>query len=91
MASTADGGGYWLTAYDGGVFSFGDAAFKGSAGAASLAAPVFAMAPAPSWPGYWLLAGDGGIFNYGAAGSYGATPLEPQWSGETGLIAFYSL
>ena len=25
MASTADGGGYWLVASDGGIFSFGDA------------------------------------------------------------------
>jgi hypothetical protein len=30
MASTPDGGGYWLVAADGGVFSFGDAGFFGS-------------------------------------------------------------
>ena len=32
MASTPDGAGYWLVASDGGVFSFGDAGFYGSAG-----------------------------------------------------------
>jgi hypothetical protein len=30
MASTPDGGGYWLVASDGGIFSFGQAAFDGS-------------------------------------------------------------
>ena len=32
MAATPDGQGYWLVASDGGVFSFGDAAFHGSTG-----------------------------------------------------------
>jgi hypothetical protein len=31
MADTADHGGYWLFAADGGVFAFGDAPFLGSA------------------------------------------------------------
>jgi hypothetical protein len=30
MAPTADGNGYWLVAADGGIFAFGDAAFRGS-------------------------------------------------------------
>jgi hypothetical protein len=30
MAATADGGGYWLVAADGGVFAFGDARFFGA-------------------------------------------------------------
>ena len=30
MAATPDGDGYWLVASDGGIFSFGDAAFYGS-------------------------------------------------------------
>ena len=32
IAPTPDGGGYWLVASDGGVFSFGDAHFYGSMG-----------------------------------------------------------
>ena len=31
IAATPDGGGYWLVAADGGVFSFGSARFHGSA------------------------------------------------------------
>ena len=30
MAATPSGGGYWLVAADGGIFSFGSAAFYGS-------------------------------------------------------------
>ena len=33
MAATPDGKGYWLVASDGGIFTFGDAAFYGSTGA----------------------------------------------------------
>ena len=32
MAVDASGGGYWLVATDGGIFSFGDAEFHGSTG-----------------------------------------------------------
>ena len=32
MAATPDGGGYWLVASDGGIFSYGDAQFYGSHG-----------------------------------------------------------
>ena len=38
------GGGYWLVASDGGIFTFGDAVFYGSGGGHSLAQPVVAMA-----------------------------------------------
>ena len=44
MAPTQDGHGYWLVASDGGVFSFGDAAFDGSTGGIRLAKPVVGMA-----------------------------------------------
>ena len=40
MASTADGGGYWEVASDGGNFSFGDAIFEGSMGGQPLNAPI---------------------------------------------------
>ena len=39
MASTPTGNGYWLVASDGGIFSFGDAAFHGSTGAIPLNQP----------------------------------------------------
>jgi hypothetical protein len=44
MAVTQDGGGYWLVASDGGIFSFGDATFYGSTGGITLNKPVVGMA-----------------------------------------------
>ena len=78
MATTADGGGYWLVASDGGIFAFGDAGFWGSMGGRQLAAPVVGMAPTADGGGYWLVASDGGIFAFGDAvfsGSMGGRPL----------------
>ncbi len=59
MAGTSDGGGYWLVGSDGGVFSFGDAAFYGSLGATKLAAPIVGLTLATA----------------GATGSPGGGPL----------------
>ena len=44
------GHGYWLVASDGGIFSFGDAAFHGSTGAIALNQPIVGMAPTPQRP-----------------------------------------
>jgi N-acetylmuramoyl-L-alanine amidase len=67
MAATADGGGYWLVASDGGVFSFGDAVYHGSTGNEHLNAPVVGMAATADGGGYWLVASDGGVFTFGDA------------------------
>ena len=67
MAATPSGNGYWLVASDGGIFSFGDAAFYGSTGDMKLAKPIVGMAATPSGQGYWFVAADGGIFNFGDA------------------------
>ena len=72
MASTPDGKGYWLVAADGGVFTFGDAAFYGSEGGVTLNSPVVGLAPTPDGKGYWLVAADGGIFTFGDAAFYGS-------------------
>jgi peptidoglycan/xylan/chitin deacetylase (PgdA/CDA1 family) len=77
-AATPSGQGYWLAAADGGIFSFGDAAFHGSMGGIPLNQPIVGMAATPSGNGYWLVAADGGIFSFGDAafhGSMGGTPL----------------
>ena len=66
---TADFGGYWLAAADGGVFSFGDAGFHGSAGDIALNQPIVGMAASPTRRGYWMVAADGGIFSFGDARS----------------------
>jgi hypothetical protein len=73
MASTAGGGGYWLVASDGGIFTFGDATFKGSTGAIHLNRPIVGMAATPDGGGYWLVASDGGIFTFGDATFKGST------------------
>jgi ABC-type branched-subunit amino acid transport system substrate-binding protein len=73
IATTPDGGGYWLVATDGGVFSFGDAKFYGSTGNLHLNAPIVGMAATSDGGGYWLVASDGGIFNGGDAHFYGST------------------
>ncbi|HYH51135.1 MAG TPA: VCBS repeat-containing protein, partial [Acidimicrobiia bacterium] len=65
--------GYRLVAADGGVFSFGDAGFFGSAGGARLNRPIVGGTPTRSNKGYWFVASDGGIFNYGDARFYGST------------------
>jgi hypothetical protein len=72
-AVTAGGGGYWLVANDGGIFSYGSARFFGSMGAARLNQPVFSMAATKSGKGYWLVARDGGIFTFGDGHFYGST------------------
>ena len=72
MAATPDGKGYWLVASDGGIFTYGDAAFYGSTGGLTLNRPIVAMAATPDGKGYWLVASDGGIFTYGDAAYYGS-------------------
>jgi hypothetical protein len=76
-----------MVASDGGIFSFGDAAFHGSMGAAKLNAPVQSLVPDPDGAGYWLVASDGGIFAFDAAfhGSMGATRLNRPI---TGMVRF---
>ena len=44
MDRTADGQGYWMVGRDGGIFSFGDAGFFGSAGGMHLNRPIVGMA-----------------------------------------------
>ncbi len=72
IMATADGGGYYLFASDGGVFTFGDAIFHGSTGALRLNKPIVGMAVDPATGGYWLVAADGGIFSFNAP-FYGST------------------
>jgi ribosomal protein L24E len=73
MAATPSGGGYWLLGQDGGIFSYGSAAFYGSTGAIHLNQPVVGLAPTPSGHGYWLVASDGGVFSFGDARFHGST------------------
>ena len=70
--------GYWLTAADGGVFTYGDAEFHGSAGDVALRRPIVGMAATSSGSGYWMVSSDGGVFAFGRVlyhGSMGGQPL----------------
>jgi hypothetical protein len=62
-----------MVATDGGIFTFGDAAYDGSTGGIHLNQPIIGMANSPSGAGYWLIAVDGGVFTFGDAGYYGST------------------
>ena len=66
------GTGYYETAADGGIFSFGAAHYYGSMGGKPLNAPIVAMATTFHGLGYWLGAADGGVFAYGNAGFFGS-------------------
>ena len=70
--------GYDLTASDGGVFTFGDAAYHGSLSGKSLNGPIVGSATTSDGGGYWLAGSDGGVYAFGDAafyGSQGGTPL----------------
>jgi Beta-lactamase enzyme family len=72
ITATPDGGGYWLVAADGGVFTFGDASFFGSLGNLRLNAPIVGITATPDGHGYWLVAADGGVFTFGDASFFGS-------------------
>lgn len=71
--SNSSASGYWFVGIDGGIFSFGTAAFYGSMGGQRLNAPVIQVHATKSGNGYWLLGSDGGIFSFGDAAFYGST------------------
>jgi hypothetical protein len=56
IAATPDGGGYWLVAADGGVFTFGDATFEGSDGGTTPQG-ASAVGLAARAGGYWIAYG----------------------------------
>ncbi len=62
MAASKSGQGYRIAGSDGGIFSYGDAAFYGSTGNIHLNQPVVGGAATLDGQGYWLVASDGGVF-----------------------------
>ncbi len=76
MASTPDGGGYWLAEAGGGVSSYGDAHLEGSLPRLAITpvAPIVGIAATPTGSGYWLAGGDGGVFSFGSATFHGSLP-----------------
>lgn len=76
-----------MVASDGGVFSFGRAAFHGSTGAIRLAQPIIGLLPTPTGRGYWLAAADGGVFAFGDATFLGSAVARPTGSAPIVAIA----
>ena len=74
VQSATQSQGYWLVGGDGGIFTFGSAAFYGSMGSTPLQRPVVAITPTADRHGYWLVASDGGIFGSATPGSTGPSP-----------------
>jgi hypothetical protein len=73
MATAPTGTGAWVVASDGGVSSYGSAAFQGSLGNVHLNAPIVGMAATKNGGGYWLVGSDGGVFTFGNAHFFGST------------------
>jgi hypothetical protein len=73
MVPSADDGGYFMVASDGGVFAFGDAKFEGSCpGIGGCSGPAVAVVPDASGNGYWLVTATGHVYTFGDASYYGA-------------------
>jgi hypothetical protein len=81
MTAAANGRGYWMVAYDGGIFAF-NVPFKGSmpglralTGAAFM--PTMRMRALSSGTGYYLLGVNGSVYSFGSAKFFGAAPGIP--------------
>ena len=72
MVPSADGGGYFMVAADGGVFAFGDAKFEGSCpGMGGCSGAAVAVMPDASGNGYWLVTATGRVYAFGDAVNHG--------------------
>ncbi len=72
MVPTTDGGGYFMVASDGGVFTFGDARFAGSCpGIGGCAGAAVAVMPDASGNGYWVVTATGNVYSFGDATYFG--------------------
>jgi PKD repeat protein len=75
MVPSADGGGYFMVASDGGIFAFGDARFAGSCpGIGGCVGPAVAVMPDATGNGYWLVTAPGNVYAFGDARYLGAPP-----------------
>ncbi len=78
LAVDSTNGGYWLASIDGGVFEFGDATWRGTAGGQTYPQPFLGIVRTPTGFGYWLYTADGNVVGFGDATVAGtATPSAP--------------
>jgi hypothetical protein len=69
MASTADGGGYWIASNNGTVRNFGDAPALGAYTVPNDS--IAAIAASPDGRGYWLVERNGSVYAFGDAVYHG--------------------
>ena len=78
MASSPDGGGYWLVDAAGQVAAAGDAVSYGDAPSLGLTVShVVGIAPSAYGAGYWLVDAHGGVLAFGDAAAYGSMAGRP--------------
>ena len=85
MAARPQGDGYWIVAEDGGVFSFGNAAFHGS-GVGLVKTTVVGLLAAASGTGYSMLTRDGGATRSAPFYGSGAGAVNGQAVGIAGKL-----
>ena len=73
IASTPNGGGYWIAHSNGAVSPHGNAINYGGVSNLVLNVPINHIVSTPDGGGYWLVAADGGTFTEGDAHFYGST------------------
>lgn len=77
MVPSVDGGGYFMVASDGGVFTFGDAKFEGSCPSIDgCSGAAVAVMPDASGDGYWLVTATGHLYAFGDAAPMGHQDLK---------------
>jgi hypothetical protein len=77
LVRSADGGGYFMVASDGGVFAFGDAHFSGSCpGIGGCAGSAVSVMPDATGNGYWLVTSTGNVYGFGDASYFGGPGLQ---------------
>ena len=75
MVPSADDGGYFMVAADGGVFAFGDARFAGSCpGIGGCSGRAVSVLPDATGNGYWMVTASGNVYAFGDAPYFGAPP-----------------
>jgi hypothetical protein len=77
MVPTVDGRGYWMVASDGGIFTFGDARFFGSAGNVAVGSPAVKILATPDGRGYGLVFANGRLLPFGDFHNFGSVAGAP--------------
>lgn len=91
MLANSSGGGYWLVAKDGGVFTYGNAAHFGSLpGIAVNRDDIVGISARPDDQGYWVVSADGAVYSFNATffgGTDGYAPFPNMYIAATGRRA----